>query len=111
MLGSHEDIKSVQSELYAKFFSGLANPTRFKIVETLLEGEKTVTDLVDTLGASQSQVSNHLACLKWCGYVSCRQEGKFIYYQVTDQRIREILNLAKMVVADNALHITSCTRM
>lgn len=106
-----EDAKNIQSELYAKFFSGLANPTRFKIVEALLEGEKSVTDLVNTLGASQSQISNHLACLKWCGYVSSRQEGKFVYYTITDSRIREIIKLAKLVVADNASHISSCTRM
>lgn len=76
-----------------------------------MEDEKTVTELVNTLGASQSQISNHLACLKWCGYVSSRQEGKFTYYSITDHRIREIIRLAKMVVADNASHISRCTRM
>lgn len=104
-------VQDVQFELYAKFFSGLANPTRFRIIEELMKGQKTVGELVDALNASQSQISNHLACLKWCGYVSGRQEGKFVYYSVTDPRIYEIVSLARSVVADNYEHIGSCTRM
>ncbi|GAX91652.1 ArsR/SmtB family transcription factor [Effusibacillus lacus] len=106
-----KEIQLIQSELYAKFFHGLSNPTRFRIVESLLDGEKSVSELVEILGANQSQVSNQLACLKWCGYVTSRQEGKYIYYQIADERVRQILELARQVVADNAAHINSCTRM
>ena len=84
---------------------------RFKIIEELIENEKTVSELVSALNASQSQISNHLACLKWCGYVSSRQEGKYVFYQVTDQRVKSIIDTAKEVVKDNAEHISSCTRM
>lgn len=84
---------------------------RFKIMEELIENEKTVSELVSALNASQSQISNHLACLKWCGYVSSRQEGKYVFYQVTDQRVKSIIDTAKEVVKDNAEHINSCTRM
>lgn len=59
----------------------------------------------------QSQISNQLACLKWCGFVTSRQEGKFIYYQITDVRVREIIHLVRQIVADNAEQINSCTRM
>lgn len=111
MSESIKDVQTIQSELYAKFFHGLSNPTRFRIVEILLDGEKSVSELVELLGATQSQVSNQLACLKWCGYVSSRQEGKYIYYQITDDRVRQILELARQVVADNAAHINECTRM
>lgn len=99
-------------ELHAKFFDGLANPTRLKIIELLLErGEMNVSQITEAVGMSQSQVSNQLACLKWCGYVTSRSEGKFVYYRVTDPRIREIIRLARAVVADNAEHVRSCTRM
>ncbi len=103
--------KDIQSELYAKFFSGFANPTRYKIIELLMEGEKTVSEIVDALNASQSQISNHLACLKWCGFVGGRQEGKYVYYKVTDSRVREIVSLARSIVADNCEQINCCTRM
>ena len=79
----------VQADLLAKFFSGLAHPIRYRLVAALTEKERNVNELVQLLGCSQSQVSNHLACLKWCGYVTGRQEGKHIYYQVTDGRILE----------------------
>lgn len=101
----------ISSEIYAKFFHGLSNPTRFKIVLSLLAKEKNVSELVEELQMKQSQVSNQLACLKWCGYVDTRQEGKFVYYQMKDERIREILKLAAEVVGDNAARISECTRM
>ena len=56
-------------ELSAKFFRGLGDPTRLKILDILLEGEQSVSDLVRLLGIQQGRVSNHLACLKWCGYI------------------------------------------
>ncbi|MEC1158915.1 MULTISPECIES: ArsR/SmtB family transcription factor [Bacillaceae] len=104
-------LEDLQHELIAKFFHGLSNPARFKIAVSLLESEKNVSQLVHELGMKQSQISNQLACLKWCGYVSTRQEGKFIYYRITDERIRNIIELARQVVADNAEHINCCTRI
>jgi DNA-binding transcriptional ArsR family regulator len=100
-----------QTEIYAKFFHGLSNPTRLRIVEILLQGERTVSQLVEETGASQSQVSNQLACLKWCGYVTARQEGKHVWYKVSDERVRMLIALAREIVADNADHIQSCTRL
>jgi DNA-binding transcriptional ArsR family regulator len=104
-------LEEMQSELIAKFFHGLSNPSRFKIVLSLLESEKNVGQLVDELGMKQSQISNQLACLKWCGYVNTRQDGKFVYYQITDPRLREMIGLARTIVADHAEHINSCNRM
>lgn len=98
-------------DLYAKFFHGLSNPTRYAIIEYLLAREYNVGELVDLLKVSQGQVSNQLACLKWCGYVSSRQEGKHVFYRICDERIRTILTLGKQVVSDNAAHINACTRM
>jgi DNA-binding transcriptional ArsR family regulator len=96
----------------AKFFHGLSDLTRLRIVEVLLdEGEKNVSELVALLGQPQSRVSNHLACLRWCGYVDSRRDGKFVYYRVADPRIRDLVTLARAVIADNAAAILSCTRI
>ena len=95
----------------AKFFHGLSDLTRLRIVELLLEGEKSVSELVTILGQPQSRVSNHLACLRWCGYVDGRREGRFVYYRVADPRVRQLLGLARGVIADHAAAILSCTRM
>jgi DNA-binding transcriptional ArsR family regulator len=82
-----------------------------RIVELLLDGEKNVSELVAILGQPQSRVSNHLACLRWCGYVDSRRDGKFVYYRVADPRVRQLLALARGVIADNAAAILSCTRI
>ena len=109
---SHEDAAAEQRlAVTAKFFHGLSDLTRLRIVELLLEGEKNVSELVALLGQPQSRVSNHLACLRWCGYVDSRREGKFVYYRVSDPRVREILSLARGLIADNAAVVLSCTRM
>lgn len=109
---SARNLEADQLALHAKFFQGLANPTRLKIVELLLDnGEMSVGELVAALQVSQGQVSNQLACLKWCGYVVSRPQGRFVYYGIADGRIRRLLDLARQVVADNADHIRACTRM
>jgi DNA-binding transcriptional ArsR family regulator len=98
-------------EVTARFFHGLSDLTRLRIVELLLDGEKNVSELVAILGQPQSRVSNHLACLRWCGYVDSRRDGKFVYYRVADPRVRQLLALARGVIADNAAAILSCTRI
>ncbi len=99
------------ADLMARFFSGLSHHIRYRLVASLTAGERTVNELAENLGCSQSQISNHLACLRWCGYVRSRQEGRYVYYKVTDKRILEILKLAQSVVAENAEQISTCTRM
>ena len=99
------------SALYARFFSGLADETRLRIVRLLLEGPKSVGELVAALGIAQSRVSNHLSCLKWCGYVRTQRSGKYVIYELGDPRIAEMVALAQGVVARNAAHIEACTRL
>lgn len=103
--------QEVSSEIYAKFFHGLANPTRFKIALSLLYKEKNGSELVEELQIKQSQVSNQLSCLKWCGYVNTRQEGKYVYYQIKDERVKQIILLATELVRDNAKQISECSRI
>ncbi|MFC7063602.1 ArsR/SmtB family transcription factor [Halobacillus seohaensis] len=102
---------TLHTELISKFFHALSNPTRLKIARKLLDEERNVGQLVGELQLKQSQVSNQLACLKDCGFVTSRQEGKFVYYKVTDERVREIIQLATNVVSDNADYINSCTKL
>lgn len=99
------------AEVRAKFFHGLSHPVRLRIILQLLDGEQNVGELVQRLGLKQAHVSNHLACLKWCGFVSSRPEGRTVYYTVTDPRVRELVQLGQAIVADNAARIAACTRM
>jgi len=98
-------------ELQAKFIRGLGDPTRLRIVHYLLQGPLCVTDIMTRLRLPQSRVSNHLACLKWCGYVSTERLGRTIIYRIADERIRLILELTRDIVGDNAQRIASCLRI
>jgi DNA-binding transcriptional ArsR family regulator len=99
-------------DIAAKFFRGLADPTRLHIVALLLEeGEMSVGDLVAAVGGLQGRVSSHLACLRHCGVVVDRKEGRKVYYSVPDPRLAEFLPVALSMIADNATHIVSCHRI
>lgn len=107
-----DDLATQRLEITMKFFRGLTDITRLRIVELLLEvGEQNVSEIVERIGQPQSRVSSHLACLKWCGYVTSRREGKYIYYRVADERVASLLLLARGIIADHATEILTCTRM
>jgi ArsR family transcriptional regulator len=63
-----------------EFCKALADPTRQKILEMLLEEEKTVSEIVEEFNLSQPTVSHHLEILSRYNLVSSRKEGKQIYY-------------------------------
>ena len=101
-----------QPDLVAKYFRGLGDPTRVRILELLLEhGELSVGDLVERLAQSQPKVSNHLACLRWCGFVEARREHPSVYYRIADGRVAELLALARALLEDNAEHVAACRRI
>lgn len=60
----------------ACLFRGLGDPRRLTILQLLAAGEKRVTDVVQELRLAQSTVSNHLACLRDCGLVTSRPQGR-----------------------------------
>ena len=97
-----------RAEVLGSFFQGLSDPTRVRILELLEERPRTVTELVEALGLAQGRVSSHLSCLRWCGYVEARVEGRFNRYRLVDERVREILHLGEAIVRDNASRLTSC---
>jgi ArsR family transcriptional regulator, cadmium/lead-responsive transcriptional repressor len=105
----HTDV--AESELLARFFRVLGDPTRVRLVHLLLEaptGECTVGELVAAVSAPQSRVSTHLGCLRWCGLVQTRRAGKQVYYRVADLRVREVLTVASALLRDYAAGVASC---
>ncbi len=95
--------------LLAKFFRALGDPTRLQLLQAVKNNEKNVTALVELTGAPQGRVSSHLACLRWCGYVATRKEGRQVFYRVTDRRVAKLLELASGLVEDNCERIRNCT--
>ena len=101
-----------RSDLVAKYFRGLGDQTRVKILELLRdEGELSVGELVGRLGESQPKVSNHLACLRWCGFIEARREHRTVYNRIADKRVLKLLDLGHALLADNAEHVAACCRI
>ena len=101
-----------RTDLVAKYFRGLGDPTRLRILELLREhGELTVGELAERLGMAQPKVSNHLACLRWCGFVEARREHRTVFNRIADERVAELVSLAHTLLEDNAEHVAACCRI
>ena len=99
-----------ESDLIAKYFRVLGDRTRLRIVELVSDGERSVGELAQLLGVPQPKVSNHLACLRWCGFVTTRREHRTIHYRIADPRVAELLSVGRGLLADNAEHVAACRR-
>ena len=100
-----------ESDLIAKYFRVLGDRTRLRIVELVSDSERSVGELAQLLRVPQPKVSNHLACLRWCGFVTTRREHRTIHYRLADDRVREIVTLARELLSENADHVAACTRI
>jgi DNA-binding transcriptional ArsR family regulator len=97
-------------EVKAKLFRGLADCSRLAILEALRDRSMTVTQIVTATGLGQSNVSNHLACLRDCGLVVSSQEGRHVHYKLSDKRVAKMLSLSEVLLADVARGVYQCTR-
>jgi len=74
----------------ATYFSMLSEPMRLRIVHTICEEEKAVSQIVEALGASQTNVSRHLGLMYRAGVLNRRKDGNQVYYQVADAAMVDI---------------------
>ncbi len=95
-------------ELAAKLFRGFADPMRLAILNELGEGELRVTDLTDRLAGSQSNISGHLQCLKGCGLVSDRPQGRQVFYRIARPEVVAVLCSATDLLACDGVQISLC---
>lgn len=100
----------LEINLKAKLFRGFSDPSRLSILEALRDNPLTVSQVVESTGLTQSNVSNHLGCLKDCGLVVSEQSGRFVIYRLSDDRVVDLLGLAESFLSDIARGIYECTR-
>jgi DNA-binding transcriptional ArsR family regulator len=74
----------------ARYFGLLSEPTRLKILHTICQDERSVSAIVEATGATQTNVSRHLALMHQAGVVSRRRAGNTVYYRVDDPEFVEI---------------------
>ena len=92
-------------ELVAERFRVLGEPARLDILNALRDGERTVSELVETTGLGQANVSKHLQLLHATGFVKRRKEGLFVHYGLAG---RDVFRLCDIMCG--RLEIESKTR-
>ena len=89
-------------------FRSLGDPTRLAILHRLAHGEARVVDLTGQLALAQSTVSKHLACLRDCGLVDYRVEGRQSFYALTRPELLDLLRSAELVLAATGNRVALC---
>lgn len=84
---------------HAEFCKSFVNPIRLGILDSLRDGEKTVTELVSKLGIRQSTISQQLSILRRLGVVRTKRSGQRIYYDLVDRRVLKAYDLVEDVIA------------
>jgi len=90
LLDKDEDI-----DLAARSLKAMSHPIRLKILCTLSDGEVSVQDIVDNVGTSQSNISQHLAILRDKGILASRKDANRVYYRVGDHRTLRLISMMK----------------
>ncbi len=103
-------MRTVDVDMKVKLIHGFSNKTRMQILDCIKEQEKTVSQIIDEIKGNQSNISQHLACLKGCGIIVGRNEGKYIYYSLRNQHIRDLLTMFDVVLEDVESDVACCDR-
>lgn len=88
-------------QVKADFFKTLAHPARIRVLEVLREGERSVSELIPQVGLEPSHLSQQLGVLRRAGIVQARKEGITVRYSVADERIFELLAVAKAILTSS----------
>lgn len=89
--------KSENIEQAAVAMQAMSHPMRIKILCLLSSGELSVQDIVDAVGTTQSNISQHLAILKACGMIDGRKDGTKMFYAIEDARILKMITLTREI--------------
>lgn len=95
----------------ARFFRVLSDPTRVAILRLLAKGPHSVGELVEATGVAQSRVSTHLACLRWCEFVTAERSGRRVVYSLADPEVGQLLDRGLELSERRLDHLLSCTRI
>jgi ArsR family transcriptional regulator len=92
LISRDEDIDRASRSLKA-----MSHPLRLKILCTLGDEEISVQDIVESVGTSQSNISQHLAILRDKGILASRKDANRVYYRVSDSRTLRLISMMREV--------------
>ena len=92
LIGRTESIKQASAAMQA-----IAHPLRLKILCLIGNTELSVLEIVDAVGTSQSNISQHLAVLRVTGILAARKEANKVFYRIGDPRVLEMIALTRRI--------------
>jgi DNA-binding transcriptional ArsR family regulator len=95
--------KAEHIELAARAMKAMAHPLRLKILCVLGGTEVSVQDIVEAVGTSQSNISQHLAILRDKGVLRARKDANRVFYRVGDERTLQLLGMMREVYCGDPL--------
>jgi ArsR family transcriptional regulator len=99
------DIDERIYRLHAAVCRALGHPKRMKVLDLLRDGEECVCRLAPRVGVTESHLSQLLAVLRRAGLVETRREGHAVYYQVRDERVFEVIDQMREILADQVARV------
>ena len=92
LIGKSENIREASAAMQA-----MAHPLRLKILCLVGSQELSVLEIVDAVGTSQSNVSQHLAVLRDQRLLAARKEANRVFYRIGDPRVLEMISLTRRI--------------
>ena len=93
----HSNVSQDDIDRASRSIKAMSHPLRLKILCILWDSEFSVQDIVDTVGTSQSNISQHLGILKDKGVLVTRKEANKVFYRVSDERTLKLLEMMREV--------------
>ena len=91
-------------ERASRSLKAMSHPLRLKILCTLGDNEVSVQDIVEQVGTSQSNISQHLAILRDKEILAARKDANKVYYKVSDPRLLQLIGMMREVFCTSELH-------
>lgn len=96
LIGRSENIKEASAAMQA-----MAHPLRLKILCLIGNQEVSVLEIVDAVGTTQSNISQHLGVLREHGLLAARKEANKVFYRIPDGRILKMIALTREIFCSN----------
>jgi len=103
------EVTEEEVEALVRLFKALSDSTRLAILMYILRNDEcSVQDIAKSVNKSISLVSHHLSCLRNCGLVKARRDGKNVYYSIRDKHVLELMRIAMDHAKSYSSSINSC---
>ena len=101
MRGGERELGLPISEMKAELFRALSHPARIRVLEALVDGERSVGEMQPAIGIELSHLSQQLGVLRRAGLLTTRKDGQMVFYALKDPMIADLLAAARRLLINS----------